>query len=371
MRRHRRNKNNVLKLGSLFIIIILSLATISASYAHWEETLQIKADMKTGTWGGSCIKIRKLVDKGCPISKYTCDKYYLTIEVMNNGTDDLTNVNVTDTLGSKISKTNYLQSTGKVYWSGKFFRWDIGNLAAGKTETLIICFTVNFDCCSYVESYITYPSATSGSTHPITRIEEDGDVITVYYKVVYDISEYNHRVVKFENCIYENGEEANLGEDGKVETDTFVINVLGGYDAVRVKEKAGTKWGYSNLIGVGDTAVDENGFTIKLVSITDIGGGQKQYTITVTSDNVPGGGCGGTKALSLIKFDFGATCTADVNNGATVTAKSIYCDLEATTDKLYIYKIRFNKNCPEWVYEILYKYETSWAWDCCEVCCDC
>lgn len=364
-KRSKRNKNISAKLGLLFIVLILSLASISASYAHWEDELEIDAEMTTGTWN-SCIKIRKTVDKGCPISDF-CEKYYMTIEVMNNGSNDLTNVNVTDKLGAKVTKTDYSQSTGIVYWSGRDFRWDIGDLAAGETETLIICFTVNFGCCNYVSAYVEDPDETAGSTHPIKRITETGDEITVYYKVVH---EYNHRAVKFESCKYANGEKANLGEDGMVETDTFVINVSGGVEAVRVKTKAGQKWGYSNLIGIGDTTVDANGFTITLVNVTDIEGGQKQYTFTVTSDNVPGGDCG-TKALSNIKFDFGEICTIKINDGAKVTAKSIWCDLEATTDKLNIYKCRFSKNCPEWVYEILYSYETPWAWNCCDyICCD-
>ena len=51
MRRRRRNKRNAsTKLGLLFIVLILSLATISASYAHWEEILDIYADMETTEW---------------------------------------------------------------------------------------------------------------------------------------------------------------------------------------------------------------------------------------------------------------------------------------------------------------------------------
>jgi hypothetical protein len=50
MRRRRRNKSNLLKLGSLFIIIIFSFSGISASYAHWEEILYILGDMETTTW---------------------------------------------------------------------------------------------------------------------------------------------------------------------------------------------------------------------------------------------------------------------------------------------------------------------------------
>jgi len=50
MRRRRRNKNHMLKLGSLFIIVLFSFSGISASYAHWEEILYIFADMETTEW---------------------------------------------------------------------------------------------------------------------------------------------------------------------------------------------------------------------------------------------------------------------------------------------------------------------------------
>jgi hypothetical protein len=49
MRRRKRSKS-IKKLGLLFIILILSLATISASYAHWEETIYIGGDMRTTEW---------------------------------------------------------------------------------------------------------------------------------------------------------------------------------------------------------------------------------------------------------------------------------------------------------------------------------
>jgi len=51
MRRRRHKRNTSTKLGLLFIIIIFSLASISASYAHWEEELQIEAEMTTIEFG--------------------------------------------------------------------------------------------------------------------------------------------------------------------------------------------------------------------------------------------------------------------------------------------------------------------------------
>ena len=372
--RRKSRKNNIAKIGITFIILLILLASIGASYAAWFDTIHIEGTVSTGEWGGSCIKIRKSVDKGCPICGF-CEKYYMTIEVMNNGTTDLTNVNVTDTLGPKLTKKDVSASTGVVYWeaNNKDFRWDIGDMAVDQTETLYICFTVDW-CCNFVCSHIEGPAETCGSTHPIQRIEEDGDEITVYYRVEHLEKDYGYRAIKFEDAKYANGHKADLGEDGKVETDTFIINVSNGFDAVRVKLKTGGqcggKYSYSNLIGEGDSTTDSQGFTITLVDITDLGGGINQYTITITSDDKDGGKCG-TKAMSHVKFDFGARCTINVNQGATVTAKSLWCDLEATTDLLNMYYLRFNKNCPNYIYLKLYEFETDWAWDCCGSCCEC
>ena len=51
MRRTKRNKRNIhSKLGLLFIVLILSLTSISASYAHWQEILNIEGEMETTEW---------------------------------------------------------------------------------------------------------------------------------------------------------------------------------------------------------------------------------------------------------------------------------------------------------------------------------
>jgi len=51
MRRRRYKRNTTTsKLGLLFIVLILSLASIGASYAHWEDILNIYADMETTEW---------------------------------------------------------------------------------------------------------------------------------------------------------------------------------------------------------------------------------------------------------------------------------------------------------------------------------
>jgi len=49
--KRRHNRKITSKLGLLFIIIILSFTTISASYAHWSDELDINAEMTTIEYG--------------------------------------------------------------------------------------------------------------------------------------------------------------------------------------------------------------------------------------------------------------------------------------------------------------------------------
>ena len=59
MRRHRRKKHNsIAKLGLLFTIMIICFASLSASYSHWEEKLNIYADMETTEWDDKTLEIR-------------------------------------------------------------------------------------------------------------------------------------------------------------------------------------------------------------------------------------------------------------------------------------------------------------------------
>ena len=129
--------------------------------------------------------------------------------------------------------------------------------------------------------------------------------------------------------------------------------------------KAGQSWGYVTLNGVGDVEVDGSEFTIKLVSIDDLGGGVLKYNITVTSDDISGGQ-GGTKSLSHVEFDFGKYCPIEINTGAILTADSFRCSLEAITESI---SIKIDENGVI-IYPTL-PYSTPWAEDFCEFCCDC
>ena len=368
-----RRKRKKSKIGILFvalIVILASLVSIGGSYGWWYDTLTVDGDITTGNWD-TCIKIRKNLEEDCP-SK--CDGYYFTIEVMNNGSNDLTDVEVTDSIGVRATpKPGTIDpSKGGVTWDtlGEWeintLTWTIGDLAADETVTLSMCLRVSFGGCNYIPAEVILPEDTNGqSTYPVTRVTEGvPGSETVYYTVEHM---YNSRVVKFEDCIPD-----GLGEDGEIETDTFVIIVSDGITAVLVTTVAGVNKDSIILQGVGDTIVDDNGFTITLVSITDLGGGQKEYTFEVTSDDIEGGQ--GSPALSHIEFDFGKKCTIVINEGATVTAKSIWCDLEATTEGLNIYIIKFwEPFCEEghWVTIKILESLTPWAWDCCDICCEC
>ena len=371
-RRHHRKSKTISKLGLLFIVLILSLASISVSYAHWEDELQIEAEMTTTTWD-SCIKIRKILDKGCPDPILCHDKYYLTIEVMNNGTSDLTDVNVTDEIGVKakpIPGTTTASPGTTFSWDTydpgviNTLTWDIGDLDADETVTLSVCLRVTMSCpCNeFIPAEVISPL--DGSTYTTIRVHANGTTETVEYDVVHDESS---RVIKFETPSDEDG----LGDGDEIATDTFVINVTGGTDLVQVETKAGKgQQGYQySVLEVGETVLDDNGFNITLVSITDIGGGVEQYIFTVTSTSQTDHG------LSHISFDFGKICEIIINYGAKVTAKALWCDLEKTTDSLSLYIHKFYQKKPKpakWitVYSpTTFPISTPWAEDCCTICC--
>ena len=46
----RKHKKTIAKLGLLFVIILFSLASISMSYAHWTDTINITVTVNTGEW---------------------------------------------------------------------------------------------------------------------------------------------------------------------------------------------------------------------------------------------------------------------------------------------------------------------------------
>ena len=46
----RKHKKTIAKLGLIFVIILLSLASISMSYAAWTDTITIEGTVTTGTW---------------------------------------------------------------------------------------------------------------------------------------------------------------------------------------------------------------------------------------------------------------------------------------------------------------------------------
>ncbi len=117
-------------------------------------------------------------------------------------------------------------------------------------------------------------------TATVTRTEGDLEGSVTY------VVERRDGWIKFEDA------EQGLGEDGAIQTDTFVMHVAGAGDTVHVKTKAGryvAEW----VSGDPDEAVDENGFHIELVSIED-----GVYTIRLSSTEEV------TYALSHVEFTF-------------------------------------------------------------------
>lgn len=335
------------KMCFIFTILIISLAFSSISYSHWYDQVEIQCTVSSGCWD-SCIKIRKTLEQGCPDEREECF-FYMTIEVMNNGSNDLTNVNVTDTFDEMVTpmEDTIVVSAGIAYLTGNDLTWDIGDIPANQIETISICLSINYEDCEFISAVVISP--------------EDGTYVDVprYSGGTWGYVEYyvehaeGSRIVKFES----NGD--NLGDDGEVETDAFIIEALGGGIKVMTATKAGPGYAYVTLYGVGDEETDDHGFIIKLVSIDDLGGGLLKYNITVTSDNIAGKE---SPSLSHVEFDFGKYCNIEINSGAKVTAKSIWCDLEATTESI---SIKIDEDGV--VISPILPYFTPWVENCCEI----
>ena len=117
------------------------------------------------------------------------------------------------------------------------------------------------------------------------------------YDVVYTAELKGDSCIKFEDAMYEVEpdvwEDACLGEDGVVETDTFVVTVDSDCP-IEVAVKAGKCKDDGAIDPLAPVALNLCGFTIELVDIT-IG----TYTFAVTSDDD-----NETAALSNITFCF-------------------------------------------------------------------
>ena len=189
-----RRKRTKSKLGILFValvVILASLVSIGGSYGWWYDTLTVDGDITTGNWD-ACIKIRKVLDDD------VCDEgLHLTIEVMNNGSNDLTNVKATP-----IEET-INPSTGDVTWDTlaegvvNTLTWVIGDFAAEATATLEMCISISCEEEDYVPAEVTWPEDTVGyCTHPITRYTPSTGVTeTVFYVVVIS---GDPNIIKFE-----------------------------------------------------------------------------------------------------------------------------------------------------------------------------
>jgi len=384
MRRRTRKNKNLTKIGFTFTILILSLASISASYAAWYDTIEINGTVTTGEWGG-CIRIKKTLDYCCPHKcgvdtedfggdkattlcdgeeKCCFDYYKLTIIVENNGSTDLTDVEVFDSVGPRVtpltwtiqcSYDTFVSWTTEDVAEGTFyhFKWIIGDLDKSEIVTLSMCIKVCCSCGDYQSAYIHSPQ--DGVKVDIPRITHTpsgdvpgfGEYITEHF--------LNHRIIKFD------GIDPLLGEDKTFETDTFTFEVSGGSDIVKVKTKASTNEAITKLQGVGDSHTDPLHFQLTLKSITPLPNGNDEYVITVKS--LPPGKCH-FHALSHIVFDFGKYCVKDINQGATVTANGpMGCIGQQLTNTTESITLQYNQN-GDLIYPSSLPYSTPWAWDC-------
>jgi len=206
----KRRKKSTVKVGIIFVTALFLLASTSISYSLWYDELHLDVSIETGIWDAS-IKIKKTLDYLCD----ECDDFELKITVWNDGPNDLTDVEVTDTIGvdgTPIPGT-VIPSHGYVTWvntpvpGGEIndLTWHIGDLLAGEFATLIFGISVS---CIAGDPVVIWPEDTDGAiSHPITRSYYDGSPDeTVYYRIVAVAG----NIVKFEDC-----DPEVLGEDGE------------------------------------------------------------------------------------------------------------------------------------------------------------
>ena len=168
--RKKRNKYH-LQIGVVFLVLILSLVSISISYAGLTDDKSIYGTVTTSEWG-ACLCIRKTVDGSFtdPVTGEDIDppnydlnlihqsdkndigfptKFKLTIEVSNNCDEDLTDVMVTDKIGNQVAPREILVIThGDVIFTPEGLtresfghddmEWDIGILPSGETAILTV-----------------------------------------------------------------------------------------------------------------------------------------------------------------------------------------------------------------------------------------
>ena len=98
--------------------------------------------------------------------------------------------------------------------------------------------------------------------------------------------------VKFEDA------STVLGENGAVQTDTFVVQGQNIRDWCKVTIKAGSDEQHCTLVGVGDSKTATN-FTVTMTAC-NTSTGEITFEVTSDADN-------GTPALSHINFEIGVT----------------------------------------------------------------
>lgn len=99
------------------------------------------SDIAAFTVGGTDFEITKIASTTSPNENDFVD---FTITVTNNGPFDATNVIVMDTIPSRLTYDSHVADPGTSYSTGggKAYQWDVGDLAVGITNTLVITVQV-------------------------------------------------------------------------------------------------------------------------------------------------------------------------------------------------------------------------------------
>jgi len=154
-------------LTATFLLLAITLTTISYTYSHWKETIQIQGTITTIKQETACVRIMKTIN-GSFTNPYTGEdireptnlihvgtntqpgwptKFQLIITVVNCGTVNITDA-VYDVIENTVEPINATPTKGVVEWYKNkttggdyvqnFLKWTIGTLVPNEVASLEI-----------------------------------------------------------------------------------------------------------------------------------------------------------------------------------------------------------------------------------------
>jgi len=324
--------------------MIICFASLSASYSHWEEKLEINADMTTGVWDtGICImktlegsytdpntgNTLTIPTNEIRIGASFPTTFKLTIDVENLEPTNLINVQVTDTIGSQLTPTSTSPSKGTVTWIGNDLTWNINTLDPLETAGLIIWLETIYN--TQEEKY--EPICDNGGNGYLIPIDPlDGDTYIGDFKSYEVECPTKDPFDPIQSIKYETSEDEDGVKNGGYDIFEFTLPYDPGVYPIQIQAKSAWYDGQVTLYNPGDTGTDD-GHVFEFLSKTVNGDGTVTYQFKVTNNN--------DKGLSHVSISLPPAdcCPMLINNGASIYAEAgdnVWCEdpLEATTTSL-------------------------------------